>query len=538
MKSFAALFKIQLRSLIGSLFAANKKQKKGTRIALGILLGFLFLYVFVVFCGMFAGLSAILVLSLQEAGESQSFFFAVVAFAAFLLCVFGSVFATQSTLYSAKDNELLLSLPLTPAAILATRALLLAIVNYLFGAVVILPAFVVYLLLGAPTLGGVLAFLLVFFLVPLIALAVSCLLGWLLALISSRIKRKNLVTLICSLLFFGLYMFVMLNMQTVTEELAIDILAIRDTVAPFLTVFWWVGYAIADGNILAGLGFFLLSLAIVGTVAYFLIRTYFRIITTNRGGVRYVYREKREEQRGVMSALIRKEIRHFTGNAMYMFNEGIGLLFAPILGVMLLLNRDTVTDFLTVEELAPFMNCIPAMLGAALCFLSSMTIISAPSVSLEGKSLWLSQSLPVHPKQVLLSKVYTHILLATPFYLLTSVLAIVALPCTVLDAVMLLLFPFAANAFCAYLGVFFNVLFPKFDWLNETVAVKSGASVLLTMLVMMVIAILVDAAVVMLSIIGIPSFFSLLLGTVVFGILSLGIHLYLAGAGARRFAHL
>lgn len=538
MNGFAALFKIQLRSLIGTLFAANKKQKKGTRIALGILLAFLFLYVFVVFCGMFAGLSAMLVLSLAEAGESQSFFFATVACVAFLLCVFGSVFATQSTLYSAKDNELLLSLPLSPAAILATRALLLAIVNYLFGAVVILPAFAVYLFLGAPTVLGVLAFLLFFFLVPLLALAVSCLLGWLLALVSSRLKRKNLVSLLCSLLFFGLYMFVMLNMQTVTEEIAVDILAIRDTLSPFLSVFWWVGYAIADGNFLAGLGFFLLALAIIGAVAYFLIRTYFRIITANRGGVRYVYREKRQEQRGTMSALIRKEIRHFTGNAMYMFNEGIGLLFAPILGVMLLLNRDSVSELLALEELAMLGDMIPAMLGAALCFLSSMTIISAPSVSLEGKALWLAQSLPIEPKQILLSKVYTHILLATPFYLMTSVLCIVALPCSVPDAVMLVLFPFVANAFCAYLGVFFNVLFPKFDWLNETVAVKSGASVLLTMLVMMFVSVAVDVLLVMLSFAGIPSFLSLLLGTVVFGALSLGIHLYLSGPGARRFARL
>ena len=35
MNGFAALFKIQLRSLIGTLFANTKKQKKGTRIALG-----------------------------------------------------------------------------------------------------------------------------------------------------------------------------------------------------------------------------------------------------------------------------------------------------------------------------------------------------------------------------------------------------------------------------------------------------------------------------------------------------------------------
>ncbi|MBQ8859601.1 MAG: hypothetical protein IJ012_07455, partial [Clostridia bacterium] len=84
----------------------------------------------------------------------------------------------------------------------------------------------------------------------------------------------------------------------------------------------------------------------------------------------------------------------------------------------------------------------------------------------------------------------------------------------------------------------FNVLFPKFDWLNETVAVNSGDSVLLTMLVMMFVSVAVDVLLVMLSFAGIPSFLSLLLGTVVFGALSLGIHIYLSGPGARRFARL
>ena len=38
---------------------------------------------------------------------------------------------------------------------------------------------------------------------------------------------------------------------------------------------------------------------------------------------------------------------------------------------------------------------VPLLLCVALCGLASMNFMTAPSLSLEGKSLWLLQSLPV-----------------------------------------------------------------------------------------------------------------------------------------------
>ena len=40
---------------------------------------------------------------------------------------------------------------------------------------------------------------------------------------------------------------------------------------------------------------------------------------------------------------------------------------------------------------------VPVLLCVLLCGLASMNLMTAPSVSLEGKSLWLMQSLPVEP---------------------------------------------------------------------------------------------------------------------------------------------
>ena len=50
----------------------------------------------------------------------------------------------------------------------------------------------------------------------------------------------------------------------------------------------------------------------------------------------------------------------------------------------------------------------PGSVMLILCALASMNDMSAPSVSLEGKNLWLIQSLPITPWQVLRAKLLLH----------------------------------------------------------------------------------------------------------------------------------
>ena len=63
-------------------------------------------------------------------------YFALAGILAVVLAVVGSVFLTQATLYEAKDNELLLSLPIPPSKILLARMLSLYVQNFLFGGLV------------------------------------------------------------------------------------------------------------------------------------------------------------------------------------------------------------------------------------------------------------------------------------------------------------------------------------------------------------------------------------------------------------------
>ncbi len=71
-------------------------------------------------------------------------YFALLGLLAVFLGAFGSVFNTYSSLYLAKDNDLLLSLPIPLRVIISSRLVTVYLMGLMYSAVVIVPAVIVY----------------------------------------------------------------------------------------------------------------------------------------------------------------------------------------------------------------------------------------------------------------------------------------------------------------------------------------------------------------------------------------------------------
>ena len=69
----------------------------------------------------------------------------------------------------------------------------------LYSVVVILPAIIVYWVIAGVTLPVVLGGLLMTLLISVFVLIISCVLGWLVAKISQKLKHKSLITVLVSL---------------------------------------------------------------------------------------------------------------------------------------------------------------------------------------------------------------------------------------------------------------------------------------------------------------------------------------------------
>ena len=157
----------------------------------------------------------------------------------------------------------------------------------------------------------------------------------------------------------------------------------------------------------------------------------------------------------------------------------MGILFSIILGVIILIKKGAVSEFVSAFEIKD--GYIMLFAAAILCMLASMNDTAAPSVSLEGKSLWLLQSLPVKPWQVLKAKINLQLLLTVPPLLFCSVCFAIALKPDIFSLLLLIIYPIIYAFFSACFGLIIGVLKPNLTWTNEITPIKQSLPVFLVL---------------------------------------------------------
>ena len=110
-----------------------------------------------------------------------------------------------------------------------------------------------------------------------------------------------------------------------------------------------------------------------------------------------------------------------------------------------------------------------------------MNILTAPSVSLEGKSLWLLQSLPVEPWRIFQAKIRMQLLLTGLPLLLCIICMEAVYPLHPVQLLILLLFEGSYVLLMALAGMFLGVKMPTLTWTNELMPIKQGAPVMITL---------------------------------------------------------
>ena len=201
------LLKKQLAEIFRSYFYDAKKNKARSK---GAVIAYMVSFVVLMaglLGGMFTALSVSLCTPLVSAGMGW-LYFAIMGLIAVVLGVFGSVFNTYAGLYLAKDNDLLLSMPIPVGAIMASRILGVYIMGLMYSGIVIIPAAVVYMIQAASAAAEFIGPVLLAVLISVLVLTLSCALGWVVAQISKKLKNRSFITVIISLLFLGAYYFI------------------------------------------------------------------------------------------------------------------------------------------------------------------------------------------------------------------------------------------------------------------------------------------------------------------------------------------
>ncbi len=481
------LVKKQMMEIFRSYFYDAKKNQKRSK---GATIGFILVYIAIMvglLGGMFAFLSLQMCGPMAEAGMAWMYF-AMMGLLAILLGAFGSVFNTFSGLYLSKDNDMLLSMPIPVKYIIASRLLSVYLMGLMYSGTVIIPAVIVYWLVVPVSVSAVIGSILLIAVISVIVLVISCALGWVVAKISLKLRNKSFITVIAAVGFMALYYFINFKIQELLSNFLLNIDSIGKEVMNSARILYFFG-GMGEGRwlpIICGTAITALLFALTWCI---LSKSFIKIATSSGVASRAKYKYTASVQSSISKAILKKEFKRFTSSPSYMLNCGFGVIFLIAIGILLLVESRNITDFMQ-SAFKPIAAYGPVFIGAVMCAIIGMNAIAVPSVSLEGKTIWLSHALPIAPMQVLKAKVLVAVLVNGISALFCSVCMIITFRQNILTAVAASAAVLAFTVMSALFDMFIGLKMPNLSWTSEIVAVKQNTGVLLAMLLGSVYAVL------------------------------------------------
>ncbi len=468
-----ALFKKQiLESLSG--FVTDKKGKRRTGLAV---FGFALLMVFAFgSVGVMFYMTGYALCEPFAAAGLDWLYFSLTGGMALALGLVGSVFMTKNVLYEAKDNDLLLSMPIPARLILFTRMATLYLYTLLFQALVFLPSTICYFVETGFDFKIALAALILLIVMPFGVLAICSILGWLIALVTSKLPWKNFWTLVLFLGFMAVYFVVYSKMNTFLTYVIENGGVVADKVQTYGYPLWKLGLA-CTGDWLALAVISLLLLAAFALVYLLLSKTYIRLATANRGERKAKYKSKAVKQGSWFGALLKKETLRYVKNPMVLMNAFLGTIAYVVIPFIAIFS----SDMQALAQIRGIEEWTVMVIAAVLCFIATMNVVAPISISLEGPNLWLARALPVSTENVLSTKIVFHLLATGIPALLSATALFIVFRIPFWLCVCALLAVAAFIAFTAVFGLTINLKMPNVHWTNEVAVVKQSMSGMIAM---------------------------------------------------------
>lgn len=469
-----ALLKKQLLELGAAFVRSSKTGKRRSRAgAFGYALLFAVLMLLVMLS--FGSMALPLAVTLVPQGLDW-LYFVLMELSALTVSVLASAFTSYGHLFRCRDNQQLLALPIPPGAIFAVRCGGVYLTGLIYLLLAWVPSVVCYALAAPRPGGALLAALPVALALAGVSMVLAVLLGWAVALLNRRAQHKSLVTVVGTLLFLAVYYAAFCWVSNAVDALALDAVQAGATAGRAAAPLRLLGLA-AVGNVPALLLFLALAAACMALCGKALAKPYLRLLTLESGRAKAEYRAKTQKKQSPHRALLRRELLHLGACPMWLLNCALSSLLLPVLGVAVLWKAAALRAFTAAYP----PESLPMLVCGMVCAIAAMNFITAPSVSLEGGTLWLLQSLPVAPQQVLRVKMELQLLLTLPGAWFCAGCAMAALRIPAGQGLLVMVVLAAFVWLTAQMGLALGLCLPNLHWVSEAAVVKRSAASMLAM---------------------------------------------------------
>ena len=475
MKKYFSLIKASMSEGMNIFKISTKNKSKFTKVILPIILT-------IILMGAMCSYSITIITQLREINMEFVLLTLFIIITSFLTLIEG-IYKSSNLLFNCKDDNLLLSLPISKSVIVFMRILKFYLFELAYNSLFIIPTIVVYAIYMYPsiTISYYIVSLIGLFLFPIMPIFFSCLIGTATTFISSKSRKKNMIqTLLTVAILLGA-LYISIN----AERIILDISNNASNINDFITKLYYPAGAyielIMNFNTLKLFEFIGINLLVFGMAVLLISKFYFRInsnvktIKTRKTNKKYVIRTSTP-----VWALMKKEFNRFINSTVYLTNAGFGLILFILGCIAIVVKFESIAD--KIIEINPNMtldylkNCISLILFAFVSVSSFMTSITSSMISLEGKSFVILKSLPIKPYTIVQSKILAAILIMVPCILVGDIIVFLKFNFDMLSIILILIASLLFPLLSETIGIIVNLKYPRMDAKNDTEIVKQSMS--------------------------------------------------------------
>lgn len=472
MNNLGILLKNNFNILIGQI--AGKKKRKSTQVATALLIlgaiGIIAIYTLQAY-SMFNGLSKLHL-------EKVCMFHAILT-TLVVICIIGIMRTSANAKNS--DSDFLLSLPIKKRDIIISKTINKYFFDFFFAFTLFVPFLVLYQVFASFDAKILLLGLLFTFLCPFLSIGISYICDFIITRLFNRMRLGGILKSFTILLLFVLIMALLL-VKTFTYGTAdyqnLDAYFADRPISNFVLSFLF------DTNVVNVLGVILGILIpfVWGMVLYSM--NYGKTFASYSSNSKVL---KFSQPNSTLNMLFKKEISTYATTPAYIINTIIGPVVILVVSIFLCtMGYSGICDYFGIQISK---DKVVGFITLAFCLFCATAPISACSISLEGKNMWLLKSSPINEKQLFSSKVCVHLCIVEPCILVGATLLSIFLQLNILQITAIFILPTLANFILAFAGTLINLWQPNLDWDNETKVVKQSLSVLLTMVLGVLLAV-------------------------------------------------
>lgn len=193
-------------------------------------------------------------------------------------------------------------------------------------------------------------------------------------------------------------------------------------------------------------------------------------------------------------SIIKKELKRAINTPVLITNAVFGLVLFVIACIVVAVKFDAILTIpkesmpITLEQIE--VN-IPIILFMLIAFGSLTSSITSSMISLEGKSFIILRSIPVKPYTIIMSKVYTALLMMFPFLLVGDLIFYIRFKFDLIEIILTLIASVVMPFVAELIGILVNLKYPVLDAQTDAEVVKqsgsSNVSALIGLLLVMII---------------------------------------------------